>query len=121
MSGGDAATITSVTTEGHISVKDSAIPEETKQQSHLQVEQDVATPKKEIWARTKRGLILFALLLCMFCVSLNSTVVAPAMSIIATELDALENQTWIATAYMVAMNAFQPLSGKVCYKKSGGV
>ncbi|KAI9494516.1 major facilitator superfamily domain-containing protein [Zychaea mexicana] len=48
----------------------------------------------------------------MFMVSLNSTVVAPAMSIIATELDALEDQTWIATSYMVAMNAFQPLSGK---------
>ncbi|KAI9310512.1 major facilitator superfamily domain-containing protein [Dichotomocladium elegans] len=48
----------------------------------------------------------------MFAVSLNSTVVAPAMSIIATELDAFEQQTWIATAYMVSMNAFQPLSGK---------
>ncbi|KAI9312493.1 major facilitator superfamily domain-containing protein [Dichotomocladium elegans] len=48
----------------------------------------------------------------MFTMSLNSTVVAPAMSLIASELDAFENQTWIATAYMVAMNAFQPLSGK---------
>ncbi|CEI92784.1 hypothetical protein RMCBS344292_07036 [Rhizopus microsporus] len=44
--------------------------------------------------------------------SLNSTVIAPAMGIIATQLNAAENQTWIATAYLVAINAFQPLSGK---------
>ncbi|KAI7905453.1 major facilitator superfamily domain-containing protein [Cokeromyces recurvatus] len=48
----------------------------------------------------------------MFMMSLNSTVVAPAMSIIATDLNALEQQTWIATSYLVAVNSFQPLSGK---------
>ncbi|KAI8150102.1 major facilitator superfamily domain-containing protein [Fennellomyces sp. T-0311] len=48
----------------------------------------------------------------MFMVSLNTTVVAPAMNIIATELDSIENQTWIATGYLVAMNAFQALAGK---------
>ncbi|KAI9494525.1 major facilitator superfamily domain-containing protein [Zychaea mexicana] len=48
----------------------------------------------------------------MFVMSLNSTVVAPAMSIIATELEALEKQTWIATSFMVAMISFQPLAGK---------
>ncbi|KAI8991971.1 major facilitator superfamily domain-containing protein [Mycotypha africana] len=48
----------------------------------------------------------------MFMMSLNSTVVAPALSIIATDLNALDSQTWIATAYLVAVNAFQPLSGK---------
>jgi MFS family permease len=45
--------------------------------------------------------------------SLNSTVVAPALSVIATDLNALSSQTWIATAYLVAVNAFQPLAGKV--------
>ncbi|ORZ15167.1 major facilitator superfamily-domain-containing protein [Absidia repens] len=48
----------------------------------------------------------------MFCVSLNTTVVAPAMSIIATELNALEQQTWVATAYLLIFNAIQPISGK---------
>jgi hypothetical protein len=28
-------------------------------------------------------------------------------------LNAVQSQTWIATAYLVAVNAFQPLSGKV--------
>ncbi|CDS10285.1 hypothetical protein LRAMOSA02961 [Lichtheimia ramosa] len=35
------------------------------------------------------------------------------MTIIASELDALSNQTWIATAYLLAVNAFQPISGKL--------
>ncbi|ORX55744.1 MFS general substrate transporter [Hesseltinella vesiculosa] len=48
----------------------------------------------------------------MFMTSLNTTVVAPAMSIIATQLNALDQQTWIATAYLVAFNAIQPISGK---------
>lgn len=58
-------------------------------------------------------ILIIGIILSMFMMSLNSTVVAPAMSIIATELNALESQTWIATAYLVALNAFQPLSGRV--------
>lgn len=72
-----------------------------------------ATNRRTVWQTIKLMIVIFALVLTMFTISLNSTVVAPAMSIIATELDALEQQTWIATSYMVAMNAFQPLSGKV--------
>lgn len=68
--------------------------------------------------KTKKELFDFSILMvgiifAMFMMSLNSTVVAPAMSIIATELNGLESQTWIATAYLVALNAFQPLSGRV--------
>lgn len=32
---------------------------------------------------------------------------------IATDLNALNNSTWIATAFMVGMVGLQPLSGKV--------
>lgn len=68
--------------------------------------------------KTRRELVNFSVLMvgvvfAMFMMSLNSTVVAPAMSIIATELNGLDSQTWIATAYLVALNAFQPLSGRV--------
>lgn len=63
------------------------------------------------------SILILGIILSMFMMSLNSTVVAPAMSIIATELNALESQTWIATAYLVALNAFQPLSGRVSYLK----
>lgn len=59
------------------------------------------------------GILMVGTLFAMFMMSLNSTVVAPAVTIIATDLNAVSSQTWIATAYLVAVNAFQPLSGKV--------
>lgn len=63
----------------------------------------------------KFTILIIGIVLSMFMMSLNSTVIAPALSIIATELNALESQTWIATAYLVALNSFQPLSGRVSY------
>lgn len=57
-------------------------------------------------------LLYIGIIISMFMVSLNTTVVAPAMSIIATELNALEQQTWVATAYLLVFNAIQPISGK---------
>lgn len=57
-------------------------------------------------------LLYVGIIISMFVVSLNTTVVAPAMSIIATELNALEQQTWIATAYLLVFNAVQPIAGK---------
>ncbi|KAI8993337.1 major facilitator superfamily-domain-containing protein [Pilobolus umbonatus] len=55
---------------------------------------------------------MVGIVFAMFMMSLNSTVVAPAMSVIATDLNAIELQTWIATSYLVALNSFQPLSGR---------
>jgi hypothetical protein len=63
------------------------------------------------------GVLVVGIILAMFMMSLNTTVIAPALSIIATDLNGLDSQTWIATAYLVAVNAFQPLSGKVTKKK----
>lgn len=57
--------------------------------------------------------LLFGMMLSMFTVTINSTLVAPAMTMIATDLHALNNSTWIATAFMVGMVGLQPLSGKV--------
>ncbi|KAG2224561.1 hypothetical protein INT45_004406 [Circinella minor] len=58
--------------------------------------------------------LILGIALSVFVVALNSTIVAPAMSIIATELNAFQQQTWIATAYLVAVNSSQPLAGKFC-------
>ncbi|KAI9262338.1 major facilitator superfamily domain-containing protein [Phascolomyces articulosus] len=67
--------------------------------------------------RTRMEIIRFVTLilgiaLSIFALALNSTIVAPAMTIIATNLDAFQQQTWIATAYLVAFNSSQPLAGK---------
>ena len=57
--------------------------------------------------------LILGLDLSIFVVALNNTIVSPALSIIATDLDALDKQMWIPTAYMVALNTSQPLAGKV--------
>lgn len=79
-------------------------------------EDQTCTDKPNFKSKTeliKFSILIAGIVFAMFMMSLNSTVVAPAMSIIATELNSLESQTWIATAYLVGLNAFQPLSGKV--------
>ncbi|KAI8150254.1 major facilitator superfamily domain-containing protein [Fennellomyces sp. T-0311] len=68
--------------------------------------------KKSVFEKIRMPATMFAIILSMFVMSLNSTVVAPAMSLIASELDAIEKQTWIATSFMVALIAFQPIAGK---------
>ncbi|KAI8583459.1 hypothetical protein K450DRAFT_169716 [Umbelopsis ramanniana AG] len=56
--------------------------------------------------------IYVGLSVSMFMASLNSTVIAPAMGKISSQLNDIEDATWIATAYLVAFNATQPLYGK---------
>jgi hypothetical protein len=57
--------------------------------------------------------IYIGLCVSMFMASLNSTVIAPAMGKISADLNDSLDATWIATAYLVAFNATQPLYGKV--------
>lgn len=76
-------------------------------------EDQSAPPEAGTRQRFSRVILFAGIILTMFMVSLNATVVAPAINSIATDLDAAQDQTWIATAYLVAMNSTQPLAGKV--------
>lgn len=71
--------------------------------------QELQAAKKNMSTAT----IYLGLCVAMFMASLNSTVVAPAMGKISAQLNDVEDATWIATAYLVAFNATQPLYGKV--------
>ena len=73
-------------------------PTPSEKESILDEQQHRTTMDKVRYFGVFTGIIM-----SMFVMSLNSTVVAPAMSIIATQLNALEQQTWIATSFMVAM------------------
>ena len=69
---------------------------------------------KEKFSVLRRSILIFGIILAMFMISLNTTVIAPAMSIITTDLtNNISLQTWIATAYLLAFNVSMPLSGKV--------
>ncbi|OZJ06479.1 hypothetical protein BZG36_00571 [Bifiguratus adelaidae] len=61
---------------------------------------------------TEKVLLLLGLILATFCGSMNATVVSTALPRIASDMNALDKMTWVATAYLLTFNAFQPLYGK---------
>src|SRR5689334_13361162 len=88
-----------------------SIANDDQQSSYTVVNEKIE--KSTPFTGIKSVFLYVGIIIAMFMVSLNTTVIAPAMSIIATELNALEQQTWVATAYLVVYNAVQPLAGKV--------
>lgn len=61
------------------------------------------------------GIVYFGLFVTMLMIALQATVIAPAMTKIATDMNDVGNQTWVATAYLIGMISLQPLAGKVVY------
>jgi EmrB/QacA subfamily drug resistance transporter len=57
--------------------------------------------------------ILSGLMLGMFLASLDQTVVATAMRVIADKLDGQTSQAWVSTAYLVTSTVTVPLYGKL--------
>ncbi|KAJ8103079.1 major facilitator superfamily domain-containing protein [Lipomyces tetrasporus] len=58
-------------------------------------------------------LVFLSLYIGVFLAALDGTVVATLLSHIASEFDGFRNESWIATAYLIACAAFQPLYGKL--------
>ncbi|CDS10019.1 hypothetical protein LRAMOSA02696 [Lichtheimia ramosa] len=58
------------------------------------------------------GIVYFGLFVTMLMIALQATVIAPAMTKIATDMNDVGNQTWVATAYLIGMISLQPLAGK---------
>lgn len=48
-----------------------------------------------------------------FLAALDATVVTTLLTIIASELKAVKNISWIATSYLLSSSAFQPIFGKL--------
>lgn len=66
-----------------------------------------ALPKKELYT------VIGSLFMASFLAALDTTVVTTLLSVIASDLNAVENISWIATAYLLSCSAFQPLFGKL--------
>jgi len=47
-----------------------------------------------------------------FLASLDGTIIATALPKIASDFKAQSQMSWVATAYLLTYNAFQPLYGK---------
>lgn len=70
-------------------------------------ETQFALPKAQL------TLVISSLYMASFLAALDTTVVTTLLTVIASELDAVENIGWIATAYLLSCSAFQPLFGKL--------
>lgn len=57
--------------------------------------------------------LLFSLYFGVFLAAVDSTVVSTLLASIASDLKVLDSVSWVATAYLVAYSAFQPLYGKL--------
>ncbi|KAG0081276.1 hypothetical protein BGZ93_011077 [Podila epicladia] len=61
----------------------------------------------------KAAILLFiGLAMATFLASLDGTIIATALPKIASDFKAQSQMSWVATAYLLTFNAFQPLYGK---------
>lgn len=66
-----------------------------------------ALPKAQLFT------VISSLYMASFLAALDTTVVTTLLTVIASDLNAVENIGWIATAYLLSCSAFQPLFGKL--------
>ncbi|KAF9095318.1 hypothetical protein BGX29_009083 [Mortierella sp. GBA35] len=70
-------------------------------------------PTKEPQLGKKAAILLFiGLAMATFLASLDGTIIATALPKIASDFKAQKEMSWVATAYLLTFNAFQPLYGK---------
>ncbi|KAI9260711.1 major facilitator superfamily domain-containing protein [Phascolomyces articulosus] len=58
-------------------------------------------------------IIMISLFLSLLLVSLDQSIVATALPVIASTFNSLEQVEWVGTAYIVPMTALQPIYGKL--------
>ncbi|KAH8548049.1 major facilitator superfamily domain-containing protein [Umbelopsis sp. PMI_123] len=86
-------------------------------QSESKPDSDVATavavdPKQQRQSMLKRVLTFIGLQLTLFLAALDGTIVATAMPTIGSEFNQMHIVAWVATAYILTFDAFQPLFSK---------
>ncbi|RLV92273.1 Vacuolar membrane amino acid uptake transporter fnx2 [Spathaspora sp. JA1] len=66
-----------------------------------------ALPKSKLYP------VLGSIFMGAYLAALDGTVVATLLTLIASDLNAVSNISWIATAYLLSSSAFQPIFGKL--------
>lgn len=106
--GGNGTVVSSIHSKQH---DDDDIMQQQQQQSRRPLFSNLPPWVKKLHL----GIVYFGLFVTMLMIALQATVIAPAMTKIATDMDDVGNQTWVATAYLIGMISLQPLAGKVLY------
>ncbi|KAG0089481.1 hypothetical protein BGZ92_004718 [Podila epicladia] len=61
---------------------------------------------------TRVALLFLGLALCVFLACLDISIIAAALPRITSDFSAQSQMSWVATAYLIAYNAFNPLYGR---------
>lgn len=87
---------------------------ESADQSYKQgSRRDSATDGQSTLPKAQFVLLIASLYLASFLAALDTTVVTTLLSVIASDLNAVESISWIATAYLLSCSTFQPIYGKL--------
>lgn len=104
-----AEDIHSITSKKKVSSKAESIGDDDRDDKHLHVEKSQLAQM----SLQRQVLTMSALALSVFIGSLDQTIVASSMPAIANYFDALGSVNWIATGFLLASTALQPLYGRM--------
>ena len=92
-----------------------ASPQNTKEEPENLPAQDPSTPKDEPQhlSGSKLALLVLALLLTVFIITLDISVLATAIPKITDDFHKIKDIGWYGASYLMTMSSFQPLSGRV--------
>lgn len=80
-------------------------------------QQDTSKASNEVTEYALPRAKLITVLTAMYCASFmnaaDATIVSTLLSVIASDLDQIQNMSWIATAYLLSSATFQPVYGKL--------
>ncbi|KAM0753699.1 MFS general substrate transporter, partial [Meredithblackwellia eburnea MCA 4105] len=74
---------------------------------------DPDDPESKYLTGRKLALVFIGMLLSVFLIALDQTILSPALPIIASKFQALDQIAWIASAYFLTQTAFLLLYGQV--------
>ncbi|KAK5809600.1 major facilitator superfamily domain-containing protein [Linnemannia elongata] len=96
---------------GKIEAQGASSSHQKQEVSSIDIERQ--EPMKEPAISKKAAILLFVgLAMATFLASLDGTIIATALPKIASDFSANKEMSWVATAYLLTFNAFQPLYGK---------
>ncbi|GJN91916.1 hypothetical protein Rhopal_004941-T1 [Rhodotorula paludigena] len=85
----------------------------TKEAGHATASPPAAEVDSKILTGTKLVLVFVGMLLSVLLVALDQTILAPALPVIASKFEALDQIAWIASAYFLTQTAFLLLYGQI--------
>ncbi|KAK6359221.1 hypothetical protein TWF696_000385 [Orbilia brochopaga] len=74
---------------------------------------DDAEPEHVYPTGTALASIIVALILCIFLVALDRTIISTAIPVITNEFNSLGDVGWYGSAYLITAAGFMPVSGKI--------